>query len=76
MSETICPRCADPNIQRVTTSPVPGASEVLQCPYCLYMWRATEPARRTTREHYSERFRLTRQDVETASEVPTIPPIR
>ncbi|MFC7343658.1 non-oxidative hydroxyarylic acid decarboxylases subunit D [Saccharopolyspora griseoalba] len=76
MSETLCPRCADPGVQRITTSPVPGAWEVLQCQQCLYMWRTTEPARRTTREHYPEQYRMTREDIDDASEVPTIPPLR
>lgn len=76
MSETICPRCAGPDITRVTTSPVPGAWEVLQCPRCLYMWRTSEPDRRTTREHYPERYRLSEEDIAGASEVPAIPPLR
>lgn len=74
--ETVCPRCADANIHQITASPVPGAWEVLQCPRCFYMWRTTEPARRSIREHYPEQHRLTEQDIETASEVPTIPPRR
>lgn len=74
--QTICPRCTDPAISTVASSPVPGAWEVRQCPRCLYMWRTTEPARRTTREHYPEQFRLIPEDIAHASEVPAIPPLR
>lgn len=74
--QTICPRCADPEISTVASSPVPGVWEVRQCPRCLYMWRTTEPARRTTREHYPEQFRLTPEAIAHASEVPAIPPLR
>ncbi|TWG08508.1 non-oxidative hydroxyarylic acid decarboxylases subunit D [Saccharopolyspora dendranthemae] len=74
--QTICPRCADPEIRTVASSPVPGVWEVRQCPRCLYMWRTTEPARRATREHYPEQFRLTPEAIATASEVPAIPPLR
>ncbi len=48
----ICPRCAHDTLDTVTTSPVPGVWDVLQCTRCLYMWRTTEPDRRTRREAY------------------------
>lgn len=75
-TETICPRCADARIRHVASSPVPDAWEVLQCPRCLYMWRTTEPARRTSREHYPEAFQLSEEDIENATEVPAIPPLQ
>jgi vanillate/4-hydroxybenzoate decarboxylase subunit D len=74
--ETICPRCACSTVEQQYTSPVPGVWDVLQCQQCLYMWRTTEPARRTRREAYPEQFRMTVEDIENAPEVPTIPPLR
>ncbi|MFE2426528.1 non-oxidative hydroxyarylic acid decarboxylases subunit D [Streptomyces sp. NPDC059373] len=71
----ICPRCAHETVGTVTTSPVPGVWDVLQCARCLYMWRTTEPARRTDRESYPAEFRMTRADIDNAPEVPAIPPL-
>ncbi|MGW1894950.1 non-oxidative hydroxyarylic acid decarboxylases subunit D [Streptomyces sp. NPDC002004] len=71
----ICPRCTYGTIERVTTAPVPGAWDVLQCARCLYMWRTTEPARRTRREDYPPEFRLTAAAVDGAPEVPAVPPL-
>ncbi|WP_329530475.1 hypothetical protein OG568_05055 [Streptomyces sp. NBC_01450] len=71
----ICPRCAHDIIGSVTTSPVPGAWDVLQCGRCLYMWRTTEPARRTRRDAYPQEFRMTPADIDNAPEVPAIPPL-
>lgn len=71
----ICPRCAHDGIETVTTSPVPGVWEVLQCGRCLYMWRTTEPDRRTRREAYPAAFRLTQADIDAAPEVPAVPPL-
>ncbi|WP_405883211.1 hypothetical protein OG762_34450 [Streptomyces sp. NBC_01136] len=71
----ICPRCAHDIIETVTTSPVPGAWDVLQCGRCLYMWRTTEPARRTRRDAYPQEFRMTPADIDNAPEVPAIPPL-
>lgn len=71
----ICPRCAHDTIETVTTSPVPGVWDVLQCAHCLYMWRTTEPARRSTREAYPAEFRMTRSDIDNAIEVPAVPPL-
>ncbi|GGX88487.1 non-oxidative hydroxyarylic acid decarboxylases subunit D [Streptomyces minutiscleroticus] len=71
----LCPRCAHEEITAVADSPVPGVWQVFQCARCLYMWRTTEPARRTTREAYPVGFRMTAADIETASEVPTVPPL-
>ncbi|MBD0421586.1 hypothetical protein H0H10_20940 [Streptomyces sp. TRM S81-3] len=71
----VCPRCADEAVSTVTDSPVPGVWQVLQCARCLYMWRTTEPARRTRREDYPAGFRLTAEDIATAPEVPAVPPL-
>ncbi len=59
----------------MTTSPVPGVWDVLQCTRCLYMWRTTEPDRRTRREAYPVEFRLTQADIDAAPEVPVVPPL-
>ncbi|WP_433605467.1 non-oxidative hydroxyarylic acid decarboxylases subunit D [Dactylosporangium sp. CA-139114] len=72
----ICPRCAFDGIDRLATSPVPGVWEVLSCGRCLYTWRTTEPPRRTTREAYPPQFRMTQADIDSASEVPPVPPLR
>ncbi|MEV6112940.1 non-oxidative hydroxyarylic acid decarboxylases subunit D [Streptomyces sp. NPDC052109] len=72
----VCPRCAHPELEHVHTSPVPGVWDVLQCSRCLYMWRTSEPDRRTRREDYPEGFRLTAADLAYADEVPTVPPLR
>jgi hypothetical protein len=72
----LCPRCADTGVSTVAHSPVPGVWQVLQCARCLYMWRTTEPARRTRREDYPVQFRLTEHDIATATEVPAVPPLR
>ncbi|MFE2448729.1 non-oxidative hydroxyarylic acid decarboxylases subunit D [Stenotrophomonas sp. NPDC087984] len=78
MSDTmpLCPRCAHETIEHITGSPVPGVWEVLQCGRCLYMWRTSEPARRTRRDAYPEEFMLTPEDIGTAPEVPAVPPLR
>jgi hypothetical protein len=71
----ICPRCAHDAIETVTTSELPAVWEVLQCGRCLYMWRTTEPARRTQREAYPVEFRMTQRDIDHAPQVPVIPPL-
>ncbi|WP_072209204.1 non-oxidative hydroxyarylic acid decarboxylases subunit D [Pantoea stewartii] len=71
----ICPRCADEHIEMMATSPVEGIWTVQQCQHCLYTWRSTEPARRTEREHYPDAFRMTQHDIDTAPEVPSVPPL-
>ncbi|MGI5224398.1 non-oxidative hydroxyarylic acid decarboxylases subunit D [Actinoallomurus sp. CA-142502] len=72
----ICPRCAYEGVDTLARSPVPEVWEVLRCGRCLYAWRTTEPARRTSREHYPEEFRLTQDDLDRAPEVPAVPPVR
>jgi hypothetical protein len=72
----ICPRCAAEPIEKIFDSPVPGVWEVLQCRHCLYMWRTSEPPRRTRRDAYPEPFRMTAEDIETATEMPAVPPLR
>ncbi|MEU1320536.1 non-oxidative hydroxyarylic acid decarboxylases subunit D [Streptomyces tibetensis] len=70
----ICPRCAYGTVTTVATSPVPGVWNVLQCDRCRYMWRTTEPDRRTRRDLYPAEFRLTQADLDDAPEVPSVPP--
>jgi hypothetical protein len=72
----ICPRGAHEAIEMLFASPVPGVWEVLQCERCLYCWRTTEPARRTSRDQFPDAFKLTAEDIASAPEVPTIPPLR
>lgn len=72
----ICPRCAHSTLETLADSPVPDVWKVLQCGLCHYTWRTTEPARRSNRQDYPERFRLTQADLENAQEMPTIPPLR
>lgn len=71
-----CPRCACAQLAHVHSSPVPGVWDVLQCTRCLYMWRTSEPARRTRREAYPESFRLSGDDLANAAEMPAVPPLR
>jgi hypothetical protein len=71
-----CPRCAHDTVDTVTTSPVPGIWDVLQCTRCLYLWRTTEPAPRTTRAAFPQEFRITPEDIARATEVPVVPPLR
>lgn len=73
---TVCPRCAHDTIEHVHASPVPGVWDVVQCTRCLYMWRTSEPARRTRRDAYPESFRMTADDIAAATEVPSVPPLR
>lgn len=73
---TVCPRCADETVEHVFASPVPGVWDVLRCGRCLYMWRTSEPARRTSRDAYPDSFRMTADEIENTAEVPTIPPLR
>lgn len=72
----LCPRCGFTTIALLFTSPVPGVWDVLQCQQCLYCWRTSEPPRRTSRADYPASFRLTAADIESAPEVPSIPPLR
>lgn len=74
-SPRMCPRCAYDTVATVATSPVPGAWDVLRCDRCLYLWRTTEPARRTRREAYPVEFRMSEADLDRAPEVPAIPPL-
>jgi len=71
-----CPRCDHHAVSAVATSPVAGMWDVLRCDLCFYMWRTTEPERRTARAAYPVQFRLTREDIRNAIEVPPIPPRR
>ena len=71
-----CPRCGDEAIEELFASPVTGAWTVLQCQLCLYCWRTSEPDRRTSRDSYPEEFRMTMTDIDTAPEVPSVPPLR
>lgn len=71
----MCPRCAAEGTQLLAESPVPNVWEVWQCTRCLYTWRTTEPARCSTRAAYPEQFRLTRREIDTAPEVPRVPPV-
>lgn len=75
-TSTVCPRCANAELEHVHSSPVPGVWDVLQCRRCLYMWRTSEPARRTRRDDYPEGFRLSGKDIADAGDVPTVPPLR
>lgn len=72
----ICPRCAWESLDRLATSPVPEVWEVWQCTRCLYTWRTSEPERRTRREEYPERYRITQADIDSSSEMPAVPPLR
>ncbi|MEV6231257.1 non-oxidative hydroxyarylic acid decarboxylases subunit D [Saccharopolyspora shandongensis] len=74
--ETVCPRCAHETVDKLYSSPVPGVWDVLQCQQCLYTWRTSEPARRTSRDAYPDRFKMTLEDIKAAREVPAIPPLR
>ncbi|TPV23636.1 non-oxidative hydroxyarylic acid decarboxylases subunit D [Pantoea anthophila] len=71
----LCPRCTDPNISIMAVSPVKNVWTVFQCQLCLYTWRDTEPVRRTEREHYPEAFRMSRENITNAPEVPSVPPL-
>lgn len=71
----ICPRCGHAAVQVLASSPVPGVWDVVQCTHCLYTWRTTEPARRTTPADYPEAFRLTQEDIDAAHELPAVPPL-
>lgn len=71
----LCPRCTWETINRLACSPVAGVWEVLQCGRCLYTWRTTEPERRTSRDAFPEKFRLTQDDIDNAPEVPSVPPL-
>ncbi|PRW62716.1 non-oxidative hydroxyarylic acid decarboxylases subunit D [Actinopolyspora mortivallis] len=73
---TVCPRCAAAEFGELAVSPVPGAWRVLRCDRCLYSWRTTEPARRSSRAAYPERFRMSRADIDEAPRLPPVPDIR
>jgi hypothetical protein len=70
-----CPRCEHTGIEQVAASPVEGVWTVHQCERCLHTWRSTEPARRTSPEHYPPEFRMTRADIDAAPPVPAVPPL-
>ncbi|WP_409311168.1 non-oxidative hydroxyarylic acid decarboxylases subunit D [Pectobacterium sp. B1J-3] len=72
----ICPRCRHEHISVMYNSPVADVWAVLQCDKCLYMWRTSEPARRSDPEHYPEKFRMTEQDMAHAEPIPAIPPLK
>lgn len=74
-AQAVCPRCAGEEIAALAHSPVPGVWTMLQCARCGFIWRTTEPARRSRREHYPESFRMTEADLADAPEVPAVPPL-
>ncbi|MDD4866313.1 MAG: non-oxidative hydroxyarylic acid decarboxylases subunit D [Mycobacterium sp.] len=74
-ADGICPRCAFETLEKLYTSPVAAAWDVLQCQRCLYCWRTSEPARRTQRDAYPDSFKLTADDIAAAPEMPPIPPL-
>lgn len=70
-----CPRCRHDDINDLAHSPRVGVWTLYQCATCLYVWRSTEPARRTDPKHYPPQFALTDEDLHHAVEVPTVPPL-
>ncbi|WP_308015422.1 non-oxidative hydroxyarylic acid decarboxylases subunit D [Streptomyces huiliensis] len=70
----ICPRCRSKSVETVKVAPG-GAWQVHQCTCCWYGWRNTEPAARTVPERFPEEFRLTRQAITDAPELPAVPPL-
>lgn len=71
----MCPRCTHADVRHLASSPEPGVWEVFGCVGCNYTWRSTEPANRTTRSAYPEKYRLTAEDVAAARPYPGIPPL-
>ena len=67
-----CPRCAHDGIDTLYTAQVPGVWDVLHCNQCQYVWRTTEPPRRSDRSSYPDTFTMTIADIANAREVPTI----
>ncbi|MGP3973672.1 non-oxidative hydroxyarylic acid decarboxylases subunit D [Streptomyces sp. 8N114] len=67
-----CPRCQSERVETVTVA-ADGAWEVRQCTCCWYAWRSTEPPERTTAEHFPAEFRMDRQAIESAPELPAVP---
>ncbi|MEU9291237.1 non-oxidative hydroxyarylic acid decarboxylases subunit D [Streptomyces sp. NPDC048275] len=53
----------------------PGLGYVAQVSTRTWMWRTTEPARRSTRDAYPAAFRMTQADIDHAIEVPAVPPL-
>lgn len=39
---TVCPRCEEPAVRVMTTSPVPGKWTMYVCDTCFYSYRSTE----------------------------------
>ncbi|MEU2616790.1 non-oxidative hydroxyarylic acid decarboxylases subunit D [Streptomyces sp. NPDC007157] len=71
-----CPRCGHDKLDLIHTSPVAGVWEICHCRQCLYMWRTSEPARRTRRDAYPDSFKMTIEDIRDAVELPVVPPLR
>jgi vanillate/4-hydroxybenzoate decarboxylase subunit D len=72
---TICPRCGCKVIQKLYSSPISGAWDILQCNQCWYAWRTTEPPRRRDRDAHHDSFKMTIEDIHNAPEMPTVPPL-
>jgi len=74
-SHTVCPRCEAQTVVVLAVSPVAGVWELKQCQRCEYVWRTTEPPRRSDPAHYPAAFRLTERDLRDAVAVPVVPPL-
>ncbi|MFE8049563.1 non-oxidative hydroxyarylic acid decarboxylases subunit D [Brenneria goodwinii] len=72
----ICPRCRHHQLGSLYDSPVAGVWKVLQCSKCLYIWRTSEPARRSDPAHYPEEFRLSDEKISHVEDIPAIPPLK
>ncbi len=75
-SEIVCPRCGHTHISVLQESPVPGVWTLYQCDTCLYSWRSSEPERRSSREHYPERFRMNEEQMTHSAPIPEVPPLK
>lgn len=75
-NQTICPRCESAKTNVLTESPVPDVWDVFQCETCFFVWRSTEPDFITNPSKYNQEFKLTREQLDRADIMPSVPALK
>ena len=64
-----CPRCESEKIKMMVQSPVGDVWEMYLCEECFYSWRSTEDVR------VLDKFKLTKEKIDSMDVIPPVPPL-
>lgn len=64
-----CPRCSSENIKTMVKSPVGDVWEMYLCKECFYSWRSTEDVM------VLDKFKLTKEKIDSMDVIPPVPPL-